>query len=171
MQYKSPIKASLERLELALETRPSFGHDTTRNRAVMGDSFKTECREDETEWVADMPTGVGGTQSGPTPGVFGRACLASCIVMGIRIAAERRGVRLDKVTADLSMDWDSRGLFGMDDVSPGPFNVAVNLNLAGDAREEVLNEIVAEGMRHSPWVIALTQPHMITTDVVISGRA
>ncbi|MEP3329309.1 OsmC family protein [Sedimentitalea sp.] len=170
MQHESPIKASLERLELALQTRPSFGHDTTLTRAVISDGFKTNCYEGKAEWVADMPIGLGGTQAGPTPGVFGRACLTSCIVMGIRIAAERRGVRLDRVASDLSMDWDSRGLFGMGDVSPGPSNITVKLTIDGDASETELNEIAAEGMRISPWVIALTQPHTITTDVTVSGR-
>ncbi|MBK0329750.1 OsmC family protein [Rhodobacteraceae bacterium F11138] len=170
MQDESLIKASLERLETALATRSSFGHDTTRTCAELGDGFRTLCREGETEWVADMPTGVGGTQAGPTPGVYGRTALSSCIVMGIRIAAERRGVRLRAVTADLSMDWDSRGLFGMGDASPGPSNIAVKLHLDSDASEKELNEIVAEGMRHSPWVIALTQPHRVTTSVTLSAR-
>ena len=44
---------------------------------------------------ADMPKGAGGAASAPTPGVYGRAALGSCLAMGYTMYAAELGVPID----------------------------------------------------------------------------
>ncbi|WP_288960133.1 hypothetical protein [uncultured Sulfitobacter sp.] len=82
----------LTRLTEALRTRPTFGRETSHGRAVTEAGFATIYREGELVLRADMPAGVGGSGTGPTPGVYGRAAVATCTALAVRIAAERWGV-------------------------------------------------------------------------------
>jgi uncharacterized OsmC-like protein len=163
-------KASLDRLATAFGARPASALSTTTTRATVGAGFLTKTHEDGVEFTVDMPVAVGGSDAGPTPGVFGRACLSSCIAIGIRMAADRQEVAIDAIKVDLSMDWDGRGLFGLSGISAGPSNISLEIEVESDAAEKDIQTVIAEGMRNDPWLVALMQPHDVTTDIRIAGR-
>lgn len=171
MTNQTTTKASLDRMVTTFGARPSSALSTTTTRASLGDAFMTKTHEDGVEFTVDMPVAVGGSGAGPTPGVFGRACLASCIAIGIRMAADRREVEIDKINVALSMDWDGRGLFGLSGVSAGPANISIAIEVESHAAEHEIQAVIAEGMRNDPWLVALTQPHDVTTDIRIAGRS
>ena len=108
-----------------------------------------------------MPVIMGGADQASTPGVLGRACLTSCVVMGLRIAAESKGVPVSEIAVELTMDWDNRGLFGMDGVYAGPSNVRLQIELTSSASEVELREVLDEGLKNDPWLIALQKPHRV----------
>jgi len=170
MTTLTTTKASLDRMVAAFGARPASAFSTTTTRATVGDGFTTKTREDGVEFTVDMPAAVGGSGAGPTPGVLGRACLTSCIAIGIRIAADRQEVEIGKINVDLSMDWDSRGLFGLSGVSAGPSNISFAIEVESHAAEHEIQAVIAEGLRNDPWLVALTQPHEMTTDIRIAGR-
>lgn len=167
MANQTTIEATLDRMVATFQARPASAHSTTTTHATLRDGFMTRTREDGVAFTADMPVAAGGSNAGPTPGVYGRACLASCIAMGIRIAAERRGIAVDQIDVSLSMDWDSRGLFGLSGVSAGPSNIALEIDVESPAPDSDVQALVAEGMSNDPWLIALTQPHTVTSDLRI----
>ncbi len=109
----------------------------------------------------DMPVIMGGADQAPTPGVLGRACLTSCVVMGLRITAETKGVPVSEIAVELTMDWDNRGLFGMGGVYVGPLNVRLQIELTSSASEAELREVLDEGLKNDPWLIALQKPHRV----------
>jgi len=170
MTNQTTTKASLDRMVTAFGARPASAISTTTTRATVGAGFMTKTHEDGVEFTVDMPVAVGGSDAGPTPGVFGRACLSSCIAIGIRIAAVRQEVAIDKINVDLTMDWDGRGLFGLSGISAGPANISLAIEVESHAAETEIQAVIAEGLRNDPWLVALTQPHDVTTDIRIAGR-
>lgn len=162
------ILSALERNRRAFVRSPAVAKDSTHTCTTSASGFLTVSREGTNELTCDMPQIMGGIGTAPTPGVLGRACLASCIVMGIRIAAETRGVPVGEITVDLSMDWDNRGILGMDGVSAGPGNIQLQITLDSSAPEIKLQEIVAEGLKNDPWLIALQDPHSVQTELRVN---
>src|SRR5437868_435627 len=83
------IKAVLDRNAKALELRPSVGQGTAVTRVRLIDGLA--CRIEEGQWslTADMSTKSGGANSGPNPGVLGRASLGSCLAIGYAMWAAR----------------------------------------------------------------------------------
>lgn len=64
--------------------------------------FANEVRAGRHRLRADEPTRLGGTDTGPTPYDFLLASLGACTVMTLRMYAQRKQLRLDKVSVQLS---------------------------------------------------------------------
>src|SRR6187399_2328212 len=67
--------------------------------------------------VTDMPPAMGGAASGPNPGWFLRAALASCTTTAIAMRAARQGIKLDQLELTVESESDTRGLLGIGKVS------------------------------------------------------
>ncbi|MCR9134759.1 MAG: OsmC family protein [Alphaproteobacteria bacterium] len=167
MESKSVIATALERNQNAYSRKPAVALQRTHTRATSADGFATTCKENNNSIECDMPTIMGGTDRAPTPGVLGRACLTSCIVMGLRIAAECRGVPVSEIAVDLTMEWDNRGIFGMDGASAGPGGIQLQIELTSSAPESELRKVVDEGLKNDPWLVALQKPHKVDIDTQI----
>jgi uncharacterized OsmC-like protein len=61
----------------------------------------------------DMPTGIGGTASAPSPGWFLRAAEASCIAALVGIRAAALGIELASVDVEVDSESDDRGILGL----------------------------------------------------------
>src|SRR5262249_58360458 len=58
---------------------------------------------------------MGGNATGPSPGWFFRASLASCCATVIAMRAARLGVNLTTLEVTVESDGDHRGILGLDD--------------------------------------------------------
>ena len=65
----------------------------------------------------DMPKGIGGTASAPSPGWMLRAAEASCVASLIVIRAAATGVEVSGVTVEADSESDDRGILGLDEDS------------------------------------------------------
>jgi hypothetical protein len=76
------IAAAVTRLEAAVERRIGFGRATNTASITLVDGLR--CSSEEGAWSidTDLPAGLGGSGSAPTPGVLLRAALGSCLAMG-----------------------------------------------------------------------------------------
>jgi uncharacterized OsmC-like protein len=92
----------------------------------------------------DMPTGIGGTASVPSPGWLFRAATASCVAALVGIRAAATGVTLDHVEITVDSESDDRGILGLDpDIPAGALSMRVAANvrargLTGEATEELI---------------------------------
>lgn len=104
------------------------------------------------EMFSDMPQGIGGSASAPTPGWFMRGALASCDATMIALRAAELGISLTALEVTVDSTSDDRGMLEIDDSIPaGPLSVRVLVKLgANDASEEQLQDLVAWTKRHSP---------------------
>jgi uncharacterized OsmC-like protein len=139
--------------------------DTTSCRTTLRDGFFCTTREGDHIIKTDMLEIMGGAGNGPTPGVLGRACLASGIAMGIKIAATQNKISINTIQVDLEMDWDNRGVVGIDGISAGPSNIKIKLAIDSSVNAKLLHEVVNQGLNSDPWLTALAKAHTIDTEI------
>jgi len=122
------------------------------------------------EIVSDMPKGIGGGATAPTPGWFLRAALATCDATLFALRAAELGITLTTLEVTVGSTSDDRGLIQIDDsIHAGPLNVQITVKLGGkDVTEEQLHELAAWVERHSPVGDAISRavPLKVNVEVV-----
>ncbi|MEM9171699.1 MAG: bifunctional alpha/beta hydrolase/OsmC family protein [Pseudomonadota bacterium] len=73
------------------------------------ESFRTRLNIGGHRLIADEPTQVGGSNSGPTPVALLRAALASCTTMTLQMYARHKGLPVDDVTVGIEQDQVKKG--------------------------------------------------------------
>lgn len=102
--------------------------------------------------ICDMPKGLGGGATAPSPGWTMRAALANCEAIMITLHAAQLGVHLNTLEVRVDSLSDDRGMLGMDDSKPaGPMNMKVGIRIGADGvPAEKLHEIIEWAEYHSP---------------------
>jgi uncharacterized OsmC-like protein len=100
----------------------------------------------------DMPTGIGGGASAPSPGWFMRAAAASCIASLVAIRAASLGIELRSVDVEVDSESDDRGILGLDlDVPAGALSVKAVVDIdAPDANRGTIEALAAWALDHCP---------------------
>jgi len=119
--------------------------------------------------VTDMPKGVGGAATAPTPGWFLRAALASCDATMIAMRAAQLGVTLAFLEVTVQSESDHRGLLGLEGAEfPGPLSVRILVRLGADGvPAEQLRQIVKWAEEHSPVGDAVRRAIPSTVEVEV----
>jgi uncharacterized OsmC-like protein len=115
----------------------------------------------------DMPAGIGGTASAPSPGWFLRAAAASCVASLIAIRAAATNVTLGSVEVEVDSESDDRGILGLDDAIPaGPLStrVVVSIVAPGLARP-ALEELVRWAVEHCPVTDSISRAVPLEIDI------
>ena len=100
----------------------------------------------------DMPTGIGGTATAPSPGWFLRAAEASCVAALVAIRAASLGIELESVDVEVDSESDDRGILGFeDDVPAGALAVKVVVSIeAPEANRGTVDAIASWALDHCP---------------------
>jgi uncharacterized OsmC-like protein len=117
--------------------------------------------------VTDMPAGVGGEASAPSPGWLARAAHASCDATVIAMRAAEQGIALQKLEVTVDSESDDRGLLGMDAATPaGPLSSRIRVSIAAEGvAPERLRELVEWADRQSPVSDAIRRAVPTTVEV------
>ncbi len=109
--------------------------------------------------ICDMPKGLGGGATAPSPGWMMRAALANCETIMIALRAAQLGVELKTLEIRVDSTSDDRGLLGMGDAIPaGPLSIKVSIRIGAEGvSSEKLREIVDYAEKHSPVGEPLTR--------------
>lgn len=152
------IKESVERVINHYTENPDDARGPgTPVTAVMEDGLR--CRVQKQDGTAivitDMPTGIGGGGSAPSPGLIFRAALASCDATLVTLRAAQVGIKLTKLEVILGGDPDdisTLGFLGVDDLIPaGEPSLRLIFRVgAENATPERLRELVKWVEAHSP---------------------
>lgn len=145
------IGTAFERNARALAKRPALGQNTATTAVRITRGLTCEIEEGPWRLTADMPAQAGGSGSGPTPGVLGRAALGSCLAMGYVLYAAKEGVPLAGVEVQVEADYDDGALFGVADVAPGYLDVRYAVTVYSDAPEADVLRILNDADAHSPF--------------------
>jgi len=121
---------------------------------------------------SDMPAGVGGGGSAPSPGWLLRAAHAACDATVIAMRAAEENIELSRLEVVVDSESDDRGLLGMDEAIPaGPIRTRVRIALEAEGVPETrLRELVEWARQHSPVDDALIRPVPVSVEVAAPKR-
>lgn len=149
---------AIHRAENVLRRRPEMGlHDDAAATAGWQSGTRVVSTHANGFQVAtDMPSELGGSGDGVTPGWLFRAGLASCAATSIAMSAAARRIELKTLEVQASSRSDTRGLLGMTDpegapIYAGPHDLCLLVRISAEGvSPESLQALVEEGCRCSP---------------------
>jgi uncharacterized OsmC-like protein len=120
----------------------------------------------------DMPAGIGGEATEPSPGWLMRASAASCVASLVAIRAAAMGLSLGDVTVEVDSESDDRGILGLDAAIPaGPLSarVRVLISAPGVARTEI-EDLVTWAVDHCPVTDAIRRAVPVEVEIAPQGE-
>jgi uncharacterized OsmC-like protein len=154
---KSRIKNAIERSTKAISLKPSLGLGTGISKIRVVDGLRCEISEGDWKLQADMPGGVGGMGSAPTPGVYGRAALGSCLAIGYMMKAAVMQIPIRSLEVEVQADYDDGPLLGTSDAFPGYSEIRYTINIDADASEDEILKLLDDADHHSPYLDVFTR--------------
>ena len=102
--------------------------------------------------TTDMPAGVGGSGSAPSPGWFLRAAVAACALSLAAMRAAKLGMTGFECDVEVDSESDDRGILGLDPSTPGgPLSMRIGFRMAADgANLAQLEEVAVWAVDHCP---------------------
>ena len=167
MSESEKIKQAFERTVKTFSLKPSLGLGTGISRTRIKNGLTCEIEEGKWKFLADMPTSVGGNDEGPTPGVYGRAALGSCLAVGYMLRASKMGIAIDSLEVEVQADYDDGGLFGTSDKDPGYSEIRYTVTIESDAPENEILKLLDEADKHSPYLDVFTRGQQCKREVHI----
>ena len=164
------IREALVRLESAVASRPGFGRATQSCATTLVDGLR--CRSEECGHTvdADLPAALGGTGTAPTPSTLVRAAIGSCLAMGYRLRAARRGVDVRSIRVTVETDSVLAGMLDTDGTDAAGFaGIRYHVEITSDARYEQVLAIVDEADRLSPVLDVVGRANRPVRSLVIVG--
>jgi uncharacterized OsmC-like protein len=161
MNESEKIRLAFDRSHKALSLKPSLGLGTGISVTKITNGLGCEITEGNWQLKADMPEAAGGGASAPTPGVYGRAALGSCLAIGYIMRAAKNNIQIDALEVEVQATYDDGALFGATiDNPPGYINVKYIVTIESEAAEKEILELLDEADRHSPYldVFSRAQP-------------
>jgi uncharacterized OsmC-like protein len=153
MPGNEKVRSGFLRVASALTQRPAFGHGTACSKASITDGLTCEVREGDWTFIADMPERAGGNGAGPTPGVYGRAALGSCLAIGYMMKAAMMDIPVASLEVEVQADYDDGALFGTaPGVPPGYLEIRYTVTIDSTAPGELIIQMLDEADRHSPYL-------------------
>ena len=118
----------------------------------------------------DMPRGIGGTASSPSPGWYMRAATAACVASLITIRAAATSIELPAGGFEVTVDSESddRGILGLDEATPaGPLSMRIAVAAGAPGLERAaIDELVHWAVDHCPVTDAIGRA--VQLEVVIT---
>lgn len=165
MDQVERIRTAFERSVKALTLRPTLGQGTARTTVRVRDGMTCDVEDGRWKMVSDVSEKSGGNGAGPDPGVFGRAALGSCLAMSYVKFAAARGVPITGLEVEILADYDARGEYGIEGVSPGYLAVRYVVTVESDVPEEQILTLLDEADRSTPWLDVFARPQDVRRDV------
>lgn len=152
MSETEKIKLAIERGVKALTLKPSLGLGTGTSKTRIKNGLTCEIQEGDWKFFADMPESIGGNAQGPTPGVYGRAALGSCLAIGYMMKAATMSLPITVLEVEVQADYDDGALLGTSSVAPGYLEVRYTITIESDAPEEDILKMIDDADKHSPYL-------------------
>jgi len=120
------------------------------------------------ELVTDMPAGVGGAASAPSPGWAMRAAVASCAVTLATMRAAQLGLTSFRCVVDVDSESNDFGILGLGASTPaGPLAMRLQFRMSADgAGLDALEEIATWAADHCPVADAVRRGVPLHIEVI-----
>lgn len=173
MNNSEKIKTALGRTKKALSLKPALGLGTGVSKVRIVNGLTCEIQEGNWKFMADMPASVGGNNLGPTPGIYGRAALGSCLAIGYMMKAAEMSIPIHNLEVEVQADYDDGALFGTTkkDTPPGYLDVRYTIFIESDAPEEKIIGMLNEADAHSPYLDVFSRAQKCTRKIhIVSNK-
>jgi len=171
MSELEKIKLAIERGTKALTLKPSLGLGRGISKTKIKNGLTCEIQEGNWKFLADMPESIGGNAQGPTPGVYGRAALGSCLAIGYMLAAAKMNIAITALEVEVQADYDDGALLGTSNVAPGYLEVRYTITIESEAAEEDILKMLDDADQHSPYLDVFSRPQNCKRKVqIISSK-
>jgi len=150
--------------------KPEAALSTVTGNAEIREGLTCTFTQDEHSTVIDMVEAVGGDNAGPSPGFYGRASIAGCLAVGIKMAATREGLKFESVNVGIEQDCDDRGVFALGGASAVPSETRISVKIETAEPSEMVDELINRAMAHDPWFLSYRDAQIITTSITVSQR-
>ena len=87
--------------------------------------------------IVDEPSELGGEGIGPNPIELFLASIAACTAITLKLHADRKRVKIDKIEVKVEGSFDLRGVLRIKGIEPGLEKIKVNLNIVGEDAEAI----------------------------------
>jgi len=153
MSEMEKIRLAIERSHKALSLKPSLGLGTGVSKTRIINGLTCDVTEGTWQCKVDMPEAAGGNGSAPTPGVYGRAALGSCLAIGYMMRAATKNINIHSLEVEVHASYDDGALFGTTkNIPPGYSEVKYIVTIESDAAEEEILQLLDEADQHSPYL-------------------
>ena len=171
MSETEKIKTAIQRTQKALMIKPGLGKGTGVSKVKITNGLTCEVQEGDWKFSVDMPAGVGGAGTAPTPGVYGRGALGSCLAIGYMMKAAELEIPITNLEVIVEADFDDGALLGTADknIPPGYLEVRYTINIESDATNEKIMQLVDDGDAHSPYLDIFTHAQKLIRKVNINS--
>ncbi len=162
-----PIADAVARARAYLTDHPEEGpYRDSPATAVIRSGLRANISGPGGETVTtDMPAGIGGGATAPSPGWLMRAAAASCVASLIAVRAASTGVDIGAIEVIADSESDDRGILGLDDAIPsGALSVTIVVSVEGASRPGI-DEVVAWAVAHCPVTDTIARSVPITVEV------
>ena len=153
-----------------LEAHPDEARYTDSEAvATLTDGLRVVVRDSSGRTLeTDMPAGIGGTDTAPSPGWVFRAALAACDATLVAMRAAALGIDLESVEVVIDSESNDYGILGIDDsVSAGPLSMRARLTItARDADEDTIRDLGEWAAAHCPVSDAVQRSVPMSVEVV-----
>jgi uncharacterized OsmC-like protein len=166
------IKLAFERNAKALTLKPSLGLGTGISKTRIKNGLTCEIEEGNWKLLADMPASVGGGGQAPTPGVYGRAALGSCLAITYMMYAAKMDIPIKMLEVEVQADYNDGALLGTTDVTPGYSEVRYIITIESEAAEKDILKMLDEADERSPYLDVFSQPQTCSRKInIISSKS
>jgi uncharacterized OsmC-like protein len=102
--------------------------------------------------TTDMPPGIGGTATAPSPGWMVRAAAAACVASLVAIRAAALQVEVRSIDVEVDSESDDRGILGLDPSVPaGALSMKIVVEIDAQGLDEAATEsLIAWAVEHCP---------------------
>jgi uncharacterized OsmC-like protein len=158
------IAAAVKRASAYLTEHPTEArYRDSHARARLASGLRVEVDGPGGERLTtDMPKGIGGGASMPSPGWYFRAAAAACVasLIGIRAAMTGLDLPADSIEVTVDSESDDRGILGLDDAIPaGAMSLLVVVAVRGGAPgRDAIEEIARWAVDHCPVTDTARRP-------------
>lgn len=117
--------------------------------------------------TTDMPGGVGGGGSAPSPGWFLRASVAACVASLAVMRAAQLGIEGFSCEVEVDSQSDDYGILGLESSVPaGPLSMRIKIHVtAKDSEPDLVAEVAKWAVDHCPVSDAIRRAIPTTVEV------
>ncbi len=146
------------------------------NRSTIKDFYgaggEDESRSEPFVFTNGEPPVLLGHNEGANPVEFLMHALAGCVTTTTVLHAAARGIRITKLSTELTGNIDLQGLLALDSaVSAGYESIRIRMDIEADCSDAELEDLIAFSRDHSPVCNTVCRPVTVTVERVRNIQA